>query len=144
MQRFLILASLVVFLLPSAYAQETIYNGTVRDGTDNTVIPGVSVSVKGTKSGVITDTDGEFSLTATSGSTLVFSFIGYTTQEVKLGSETSLSVTMESDITTLNEVVVTAMGIKQEKRALGYAAQELRGFDLTSGHQPNMVSAREE
>jgi TonB-linked SusC/RagA family outer membrane protein len=141
MQRILILAGLIAFLLPSAYAQDTIYNGTVSDGADNSAIPGVSVSIKGTKSGVITDTDGKFSLSASPGSTLVFSFIGYTTQELKLGSETSLGISMQSDITTLDEVVVTALGIKQEKRALGYAAQELKGSDLTSARQPNLVSA---
>ncbi|HEY0652175.1 MAG TPA: SusC/RagA family TonB-linked outer membrane protein [Chryseosolibacter sp.] len=140
MQRILILAGLIAFLLPSAFAQETIFSGTVRDGADNTVIPGVSVSVKGTKSGVITDTEGKFSVSASPGSTLVFSFIGYTTQEIKLGAGTSLNVTMQADITTLSEVVVTAMGIKQEKRALGYAAQELKGSEIAAAGQANLVS----
>lgn len=141
MQRFLILASLIAFLLPSVQAQDTIYQGTVRDGSDKSAIPGVSVSIKGTKSGVITDTGGKFSLSASPGATLVFSFIGYTTFELTLGAETSVDVNMETDITTLSEVVVTAMGIKQERRALGYSAQELKGADLTSGRQPNLVSA---
>lgn len=141
MQRVLFLICLMAMLTPLAVAQEAMYQGTVRDAVDNSAIPGVSVSVKGTKSGVITDGDGKFSLSAQVGATLVFSFIGYSTQEIRLGGETSLNVAMQTDITTLTEVVVTAMGIKQEKRALGYAAQELKGSELTSARQPNLVSA---
>ncbi len=104
-------------------------------------MPGVNVTIKGTQRGTITDIDGRFSITAPPDATLVFSFIGYKTQEIQAGAATELSVTLQTDFTALTEVVVTAFGIKQERRALGYAAQEMKGSELAATHQPNLVNS---
>jgi len=140
MKRVLLLVGLLVCLWVSGYGQESTVTGTVRN-TEGDTMPGVNVSIKGTQRGTITDVEGRFSLTAPADATFVFSFIGYATQEVKAGATTDIAVTLENDFKELSEVVVTAMGIKQERRALGYAAQEMKGSELTATRQPNLVNA---
>jgi TonB-linked SusC/RagA family outer membrane protein len=113
------------------FAQERVVSGTVSDNA-GLPLPGVSVLVKGTKTGAQTDFDGKYSIKATSSQTLVFSYIGMKTQEVK-ASTTSINVKLKDDSVELEGVVVTAMGIKREKKSLGYATQEIKGSDLNGG-----------
>jgi TonB-linked SusC/RagA family outer membrane protein len=114
------------------FAQERAVSGTVSDNA-GLPLPGVSVLVKGTKTGAQTDFDGKYSIKATSSQTLVFSYIGMKTQEVK-ASTTSINVKLKDDSVELGEVVVTtALGIKREKKSLGYATQEVKAADLTAG-----------
>lgn len=89
--------------------------GKVVDATGEPII-GASVLVKGTGTGTVTNVDGGFSVDAQLGSTLVISFVGYTSAEVKVGAGNVYTVTLKEDAQTLNEVVVTAMGIKKERR----------------------------
>lgn len=124
----------------NAYAQETLITGKITDEAGE-VLPGVNISVKGTDKGVIADASGIFSIQVSATDRLVFSFIGYKTKELTVGSSTEFNVTLETDVTALDEVVVTAFGIKQEKRALGYAAQEVKGSDITATNQPNVVAS---
>ena len=105
-------------------------------------LPGVNVLVKGTQTGTVTDSDGKYSLNVPSASSiLVFSFIGYTTIEVEVAERSIVDVTLESDVTQLGEVVVTSFGIEQEKRSLGFSAQNVKGENITQMHQPNIVTA---
>lgn len=109
---------------------------------DGSPVPGVSVFVKGTQIGTVTDGDGKYSVSAPSAtSTLVFSFIGYKTVEIELNGRTVLDVTLEADITTLSEVVVTAFGIAQEKKALVSATQEVSSKDIGYSKETNIVDA---
>jgi TonB-linked SusC/RagA family outer membrane protein len=140
MKRILLTVVVLAFFSPGTYAQETTFTGSVHSPQGD-AMPGVNITVKGTQSGTITDTEGRFSLSAPASSTLIFSFIGYKSQEVVPGSATTLTITLEDDLTALNEVVVTALGITQEKRALGYATQGIKGSELTDTHQPNLVNA---
>ncbi|RKS99924.1 SusC/RagA family TonB-linked outer membrane protein [Flavobacterium sp. 123] len=127
---FLVL--LVVLMAQLTFAQERAVSGTVSDNA-GLPLPGVSVLVKGTKTGAQTDFDGKYSIKATSSQTLVFSYIGMKTQEVK-ASATSINVKLKDDSVELGEVVVTtALGIKREKKSLGYATQEVKAADLTAG-----------
>lgn len=127
---FLVL--LVVLMAQLTFAQERAVSGTVSDNA-GLPLPGVSVLVKGTKTGAQTDFDGKYSIKATSSQTLVFSYIGMKTQEVK-ASTTSINVKLKDDSVELGEVVVTtALGIKREKKSLGYATQEVKAADLTAG-----------
>jgi TonB-linked SusC/RagA family outer membrane protein len=127
---FLVL--LLVLVAQITFAQERVVSGVVSDNA-GMPLPGVSVLVKGTKTGIQTDFDGKFSIKATPSQVLIFSFVGMKTQEVK-ASSTSLKVKLESDSQELSEVVVTtALGIKREKKSLGYATQEVTGADLTAG-----------
>lgn len=122
--------------------QQTTITGTVTSLEDQTPLPGVSVVLKGTQEGTVTDSQGKYSITApTSSSILVFSFIGYQTVEVEAGGRSVIDLTLEPDVTQLEEVVVTSFGIEQEKRSLGFSAQSVNGEELTQMRQPNIVSA---
>ncbi|MFV8327491.1 SusC/RagA family TonB-linked outer membrane protein [Flavobacterium sp. ZS1P14] len=126
---FLVL--LVVLVAQLTFAQERAVSGTVSDNT-GLPLPGVSVLVKGTKTGTQTDFDGKYSIRATSSQVLIFSYIGMKTQEVAASSST-VNVKLASGALELEGVVVTALGIKREKKSLGYATQEIKAADLTAG-----------
>ena len=113
--------------------------GGVKDGTGETVI-GASVIVKGTTNGTITDFDGNFSLAGVKkGDIIQVSFVGYQTYEVAWNG-TPLNITLKDDTQTLDEVVVTALGMKRATKALGYAVTEMKGEDLST-NVVNPVSA---
>lgn len=142
MKQFLLkLMSLLLLLTTAAYAQDRTITGTVTSAEDNQPMPSVTVLIKGTNTATQTDIDGKYSIKANAGSTLVFSFVGYTAREVKLGSSATINIQLVTDSKQLGEVVVTALGIKREKKALGYSMQELKGDALTESRDPNMVNA---
>lgn len=124
------LTLLLVLITQITFAQDIAVTGTVTDQS-GLPIPGVNVLVKGTSNGTQTDFDGKFKLSAKEGQKLVFSFLGMKTQEVSASS--SMKVKMTDGSVELEGVVVTALGIKREKKSLGYATQELKGAELTSG-----------
>ncbi|MWB94430.1 SusC/RagA family TonB-linked outer membrane protein [Flavobacterium sp. GA093] len=135
---FLVL--LLVLVAQLTFAQERAVSGTVTDNT-GMPLPGVSVLVKGTKSGTQTDFDGKFSIKASSSQVLVFSYIGMKTQEIA-ASSTTVNVKLADDSVELESVVITAaLGIKREKKSLSYAAQDLKGSVLNEGGTNNAVSA---
>jgi len=120
-----------------------ILKGKVTSQEDGLPMPGVNILIKGTAIGTSTDADGGFSLTAPDeGATLVFSFIGYVTQEISVTSaETTLSVSMKADVATLSEVVVTALGIEKSKSAVAYSVTEVKGEDFTQARENNVANA---
>ncbi|MET3980513.1 TonB-linked SusC/RagA family outer membrane protein [Mucilaginibacter sp. UYP25] len=113
---------------------------TVRDNTGQP-LPGVTVKIKGTGIGGQTDVNGAVTINAQIGDILVFSYIGYVTQEAKLITGADLSIALAEDSKVLGEVVVTALGIKKERRSLGYSVSEVKGEDLTKAREPNFVNA---
>ena len=127
--RFLVL--LVVLVAQLSFAQERAVSGIVSDNT-GMPLPGVSVLIKGTKTGTQTDFDGKYTIKATPSQILVFSFIGMKSQEIA-ASSAKINAKMLDDSQDLKEVVVTAMGIKREKKSLGYASQQIKGSDLNGG-----------
>ncbi|MDW7694295.1 SusC/RagA family TonB-linked outer membrane protein [Flammeovirgaceae bacterium SG7u.111] len=140
-KRLLLLMTLSVIWL-SASAQEKTISGTVIAETDQSPLPGVNVLVKGTSIGTITDIDGKFTLAVPgTASTLVFSYIGFESQEVELGSTTSFSISLKDDAKELTEVVVTALGIERDERSLGYAVTEVGGEDLSTARESNIVNS---
>ena len=114
----------------SSSQQKKTITGTIVDPSGMPVI-GANVMVKGTTNGTITDMDGKFSLEVTSGATLVVSYVGYSNQEIKIGNQTKLSIVLKEDSEALDELVVTALGIKREEKALGYAVQKVDAQSLT-------------
>jgi TonB-linked SusC/RagA family outer membrane protein len=123
-------------------SQQASISGTITSSDDKTPLPGVSVVLKGTQVGTVSDGNGKYSLTATTDSpVLIFSFIGYKTMEIEVSGRSVIDIALEPDITELEEVVVTSFGIEQEKRSLGFSAQNVKGEDLIQMHQPNLVSA---
>ena len=115
-------------------------SGTVTDA-DGMPIPGVSVLEKGTTNGAATDFDGNYSLSVGSDATLVFSSLGFATKEVPVGQSTTINVTLEEDSETLEEVVVTALGIKKETRKLGYAVASVDTEELNVNRSTNVMNS---
>ena len=101
---------------------------------------GASVVEKGTANGTITDLDGNFSLNVKAGATLVVSYVGYKSEEVKAGRG-PLNITLKEDAKALDEVVVTALGIKRERKALGYGIDEVKGEALTKAKETNLINS---
>jgi len=105
-------------------------------------LPGVSIVVKGTTTGTVTDIDGKFEISVPNeSSVLVFSFIGMLTQEVAVGTQSNLNIVLLADALKMDEVVVTALGIKREKKALGYAVQDVKSEELTQTGNSDLVSS---
>jgi TonB-linked SusC/RagA family outer membrane protein len=129
MRKFLLLFLLFCSVLLSANAQQRTISGTVTSSIEGEgLLTGVTVSLKGTTIGVLTDIDGKYSLSVPSNvTTIVFSYVGMKTQEIDIADQTVINVVMDPDILGLSEVVVTALGISREKKSLGYATQEVKG-----------------
>jgi TonB-linked SusC/RagA family outer membrane protein len=134
-----ILVLLVVLMAQLTFAQERAVTGVVSDNA-GMPIPGVSVLVKGTNFGTQTDFDGKFAIKAAPSQILIFSYIGMETQEVKATSIV-INVKMKSTAFELEGVVVTALGIKREKKSLGYATQEVSGDAVSNVKSSNFVNS---
>ncbi|UII27683.1 SusC/RagA family TonB-linked outer membrane protein [Fulvivirga maritima] len=118
-----------------------VVKGQVISEDDGLPLTGVSVLIKGTTRGAVTDLDGKFSVEVEDeNATLVFSFIGYETQEVIVGNQTELMIVLVPSIESLNEIVVTAMGIEKEERSLTYNVQELSGETINQVADANFVN----
>ena len=144
MQKYLrIYATLTLLLWASLLMAQTVeISGKVTTLGDGSELPGVNVSIKGTTVGTLTNENGQYSLRANGANpVLVFSYIGYESQEVAAGNRTNIDVSLKQDNRLLNEVVVTALGISREKKALGYATQSVNSEQLVQNHQPNVVNA---
>ena len=122
-------------------AQERTIEGTITSQVDNQPLPGISVVVKGTTKGTNSDANGKFSIgIPNDGATLIFSAIGFSIQEVNTGNKSRLDISLATDTRELNEVVVTALGVKKEIKKIGYAVQEIKGEDLTMARDQNPVT----
>jgi TonB-linked SusC/RagA family outer membrane protein len=137
-----VLVMLLCVSVVSAKAQDRRVTGTVLSSEDNSEVPGVNVVVKGTTIGTITDMDGKYAIDVPSSeSILVFSYIGLTSEEIAVGSSSVIDVTMVPDLQELTEIVVTAMGLEKEKRALNYATQNVDNDVITQSQQQNLANS---
>ena len=127
----------MTFFSLSIYAQQ--FSGNVTD-ENGIPLPGASVIVQGTNSGVVTDFDGNFSIETSIGETLVVSFVGYASQSIIVNSNSSLSIQLNPDV-LLDEVVVTALGISREKKSLGYAVSEISGDNVNTIKDNNLANS---
>ncbi|UKJ07697.1 SusC/RagA family TonB-linked outer membrane protein [Solitalea lacus] len=135
---------LVVFMFglsATALAQQRTITGKVTSADDNQPLPSVTVLIKGTSTATQTDLDGKYSIKAANEATLVFSYIGYLSREVKLGSSNVVNIALTVDSRQLGEVVVTALGISKEKKSLGYATGTVKGDDLTQAREVNVANS---
>ena len=135
-----ILTLLLALVVQLTFAQDKTISGTVSD-VSGLPLPGVNILVKGTTNGTQTDFDGKYSINAKSGDILSFSYLGLKSQEVTVGSSNTINVTMQEDASVLDEVVVTALGIKREKKSLGYATQEVKGDAVSNVKSSNFVNS---
>ena len=111
--------------------------GTVTDGKDPVI--GASIRVKNGNQGTITDIDGNFKLDVAPGTELVISYVGY--KDITIKASANMNIVLEEESTALNEVVVTALGIKRERKALGYALSEVKGEELTKAKETNVINS---
>lgn len=142
MRKLTLLLALIGFIgLQGVFAQTSV-TGTVNDAENGGTLPGVSVQVKGTSIGTVTDMDGKYSLQVPEDATaLIFSFVGMETQEVNFTGQTTINVDMVTSALKLDEVVVTALGVSREKKSLGYATQEVTGDDLNQVTKDNFINS---
>lgn len=142
-KRYQVFSLLVLFVFAGTlvFAQERTISGTVKDGA-GTVMPGVNVIVKGTSIGTTSDVGGKYTISMPDGSSiLVFSFIGYASQEVEVGTRTTIDVAMAEDVQQLSEVVVTALGVERSTKALNYSVSEVSGAKFTEARENNLGNA---
>ena len=138
--RWLLAAAVLLACQFAAKAQSSV-TGRVTDSADGNGLPGVNVSVKNTQFGTITDSDGRYSIAVDGNAVLVFSFIGYSTQEITVNGRTTINVSLEGSSETLEEIVVTALGIEREERSLGYSVGKVDGDELTHVAQENVLNS---
>ncbi|MDR7131080.1 TonB-linked SusC/RagA family outer membrane protein [Algoriphagus sp. 4150] len=132
---------MVLGLSVSAQAQKRILQGVVISTGDGLPIPGVTVLDKTTKTGTTTDIDGRYSISVESSSVVVFSFIGFATQEVQVGNQSEINISMGEDTSELSEFVVTAFGMEKTQKSLGYATSVIKADELIKVGNPNVASA---
>ncbi|QHT66461.1 SusC/RagA family TonB-linked outer membrane protein [Rhodocytophaga rosea] len=134
-------AILLVCATSRLRAQEKSISGTVTSVEDGSPLPGVNVLLKGTTNGTTTDIDGKYTINAVGEGTLVFSYIGFTTQEIPVSNRSTIDVKLAGDDIQLTEVVVTAAGIERDKKALGYSVSTLDANKIAQKSEPDPIRA---
>ncbi|MBQ2853098.1 MAG: TonB-dependent receptor plug domain-containing protein, partial [Bacteroidales bacterium] len=122
-------------------AQDINVSGFVTSKEDGYGLPGVTILVKGTSNGVVTGIDGDYTILAKAQDTLQFSYVGYQSQDIPIAGRNKIDVVMSTDAVMLDNVVVTALGIKRQKRELGYATEDISGEDLTRSGSDNVINS---
>ncbi|MFD2589153.1 SusC/RagA family TonB-linked outer membrane protein [Croceitalea marina] len=130
----------LILVFQGAMAQKKTVTGTVTDESGNP-LPGVNVVEKGTSNGTSTDFDGNYNISVAEDAILVFSSLGYATIEMSAAGTTTLNVYLADDAESLDEVVVTALGIERDRRSLGYAVTQLEGESLSEVKTTNALNA---
>jgi len=136
-----ILTLFLVLVSQMFFAQQKSITGTVSDKSG--VLPGVSVVIEGSNRGVETDFDGKYSIEANSGDVFVFRYLGYETAKVSVGKaiDNVINVTLVEGGEVLDEIVITAFGIKRSEKALGYSVQSIKGDAMTEARESNLTNA---
>ncbi len=141
-RRLFVVGLLLGMCCPAVQAQNRTITGKVTTAEDGTGMPGVNIVVKGTQRGTSSNASGNYSIEVSGANpVLVFSFVGYEAFEAAVGNRNVVDVALTPGTENLNEVVVTALGIKREKRALGYSVGEVSGKDIVNVPQENVLNA---
>lgn len=133
----------LVFLLlwgNLAFSQQIPVTGVVK-APDGSTLPGVNVTIKGTTTGAVTDIDGRYKLSVSSGNVLVFSYVGYEPQEISVTTQSVIDITLKDSKQELKEVVITALGLERKTKSLGYSVQEIAGDDMTKARESNVINS---
>lgn len=142
MRKFTLMLALLIFAGVQIILAQTTVKGTVTSSEDGKGIPGATVVVKGTQTGVTTDMSGNYSLTVPANAkVLVFSFVGMKAQEIEIGGRTTVNVLLQPEVMDIEGVVVTALGISREKKSLGYATQNVSGEDMNRVKSDNFINS---
>ena len=133
---------LMLLVFSSSIQAQIKVTGLVKDADNGEALPGATIVVKGSTIGTTTDIDGNYSLFVTSNEDiLVFSYVGYRKEQITVGNQTIINLDLRPDSRSINEVIVTAIGIKADKKSLGYSAQEVKGDDLNATSQANVINS---
>ena len=136
----LLVCNQLIFATPSRHLFDKIVSGQVTNATGE-VLSGVSIIVKGTKTGTATDATGKYRISSPEQATLVFTFVGYETREVAVNNQAVINIKLDASATNLTDVVVTAFGISKEKKSLVYAVATVKGSEFTEARETNIASA---
>jgi len=140
MRKIYIVLLIFIVLGISAFAQKKNIEGTVKS-TSGESLPGATVLIKGTTNGTVTDVNGHFLVSAQSNDILVVSFIGYKSEEITVGNQSIVSITLTESGKELEGIVVTALGIEKQKSTIGYAIGDVKGSELVKAREPNAINA---
>ena len=142
MRKFGLMLALLLFAGVQVIIAQTTVKGTVTSSEDGKGIPGATVVVKGTQTGVTTDMSGKYTLNVPAGSrVLQFSFVGMKAQDIEIGGRTVIDVVLNPEAYDIEGVVVTALGISREKKALGYAVEEVKADELNQTRSGNLITS---
>lgn len=142
MKKLVLSLVMVLCLVVSAFSQSRTITGLVTGKEDGLPLPGVTIKVSGAAGGSVTGTDGKFSLSlAPGGTALTFSYLGYVTQTIRIGTSNTVNAVLTSDSKALSEVVVTALGIQRNRNQVAYAAQTLDGAAVSENRSSNLGSS---
>ncbi len=130
----------ILFVLVSSSVFSQQISGVITSSNDNDPLPGVSIVIKGTNTGTTSDASGNYQIAAKAGATLIYSYVGFISKEVSIGTQTILNISLIEDTQSLEEVVVTALGIKKESKKLGYATTTVTAQAITENRTPNFVN----
>ena len=139
--RLLFMLSFLLLASQTSLAQEKEITGTVTSKTDGMPLLGVNVIVQGTTTGAQTDFDGNYSISASVGDVLEFSYVGMTTLQFTVGISNVINTQLEEDAEALKEVIITALGIKKTRKSLTYAAQDINSDELNRSKQTNPINS---
>ncbi|GAB3887928.1 SusC/RagA family TonB-linked outer membrane protein [Spirosoma agri] len=141
MRKFLLAQLLLCLFAIPLLAQDRAISGKVTAQEDGTPLPGVNITIKGTSRGTTTNADGAYQVNASKGDVLLVSFIGFTTETVKVENQTTINLALKADASNLQEIVVTAQGIRKSQREIGYAISKVATEDVTVGRSPQLAQA---
>ena len=141
MRKFLLAQFILCLFAFPLLAQNRAITGKITSSEDGSTLPGVTVLIKGTNQGTTTNADGSFQINAAKGATLQISFIGFATQSVTLDNQTTVNLALKPDASQLQEIVVTAQGIRKNQREIGYAISKVSTEDVTVGRSPQLAQA---
>lgn len=139
-KRLLFSFFLSLVICVQVWAQVTV-SGKVTSSEDSSPLPGVAVVVKGTSTGTTTDVDGNYKISVPAGASLIFSYVGFKTTEMAVGTQSTINITLVMDDQVLSEVIVTAMGLEKDRKGLGYSLKEVKNDELTVARTTNVVNA---
>jgi hypothetical protein len=138
----LVLSSGNGYAQPSGSRQSTVrVTGTVTSSVDGAELPGVSIVIKGTTTGTVTDLDGKYTIDVPENGTLLFSYLGFETQEIAVNGRRSINATLVESAEALDELVVTALGIRREEKSLGYAVGKIDAEELSKVVHENLLTS---
>ena len=138
---YLLWSLVLVLSATSVSAQQKTVTGIVKNSEDGSPLVAASIQVKGTNVGITTDQNGNFSIKVSDNQTLVVSAVGFTSEEIRVGNKSVFNINLTNSTAILENVVVTALGIKRAEKALGYSAQQIGGEELNEARSNNWSSA---